>query len=278
MLNDANLRYFFEMSKRFLCFCNFALNQMQANEKNNMIPRKIHFIWIGGGAVTSQAATFVLWWRKLMPDYQLVVWDKIRYEAIADKPRYAEEAYAKRKWAFVCDWLRAYVLYKEGGWYFDSDLQLFRSVDFLSNNRFVSAVEFDRTQYAHHQKTGEGRVGMQMQAAFLGSETGHPLLRDILDFYQHTAFEFQGHETLISPVIYAQQAEKYGFRYENRVQDLAEGIHLEPSEMVLPYAGWMNQASASAIALHHCAHSWVNRPWGTDMRLAEFLARRCGLK
>lgn len=81
-----------------------------------MIPRKIHFIWIGGGAVTSQAATFVLWWRKLMPDYQLVVWDKSRYETIEDKPRYVEEAYAERKWAFVCDWLRAYVLYKDGGW------------------------------------------------------------------------------------------------------------------------------------------------------------------
>lgn len=36
-----------------------------------MIPRKIHFIWIGGGAVTSEAATFVLWWKRLMPDYEL---------------------------------------------------------------------------------------------------------------------------------------------------------------------------------------------------------------
>ena len=75
-----------------------------------MVPRKIHFIWIGGGAVTSEVATFVTWWRKLMPEYELVVWDKTKYEAIPDKPQYALDAYRQGKWAFVCDWLRAYVL------------------------------------------------------------------------------------------------------------------------------------------------------------------------
>ncbi|HBE54713.1 MAG TPA: hypothetical protein DDW22_01240 [Prevotellaceae bacterium] len=246
--------------------------------RSAMIPRKIHFIWIGGEAVTSEAATFVLWWRRLMPDCQLVVWDKARYEAIPGKPRYALDAYAQRKWAFVCDWLRAYVLYKEGGWYFDSDVQLFRSADYLSCHRFVSAVEFDRTQYEHHRQTGEGRLGMQMQAAFLGSEAGHPFLRDVLDFYQEARFEFVGHESLISPVIYATLAERYGFRYENARQDLREGMHLEPSEVVLPYAGWANLASSAPLALHHCAHSWVDRPWGTNMRLAGMLARKFGVE
>lgn len=243
-----------------------------------MIPRKIHFIWIGGGAVTSEVATFVTWWRKLMPEYELVVWDKTKYEAIPDKPQYALDAYRQGKWAFVCDGLRAYVLYKEGGWYFDSDVQLFRSVDTLSSYRFVSAVEFDRTQYEYHRVSGEGRLGMQMQAAFLGSEAGHPFLRDVLDFYRQAQFEFLGHESLISPVIYAAIAERYGFRYENVRQDLLEGMHLEPSEVVLPYAGWINHASSKPLALHHCAHSWVNRPWGTNMRLAEYLARMFGLE
>lgn len=213
-----------------------------------------------------------------MPDCQLVVWDKARYEAIPGKPRYALDAYAQRKWAFVCDWLRAYVLYKEGGWYFDSDVQLFRSADYLSCHRFVSAVEFDRTQYEHHRQTGEGRLGMQMQAAFLGSEAGHPFLRDVLDFYQEARFEFVGHESLISPVIYATLAERYGFRYENARQDLREGMHLEPSEVVLPYAGWVNLAFSAPLALHHCAHSWVDRPWGTNMRLAGMLARKFGVE
>ena len=167
---------------------------------------------------------------------------------------------------------------KEGGWYFDSDVQLFRSVDTLSSYRFVSAVEFDRTQYEYHRVSGEGRLGMQMQAAFLGSEAGHPFLRDVLDFYRQAQFEFLGHESLISPVIYAAIAERYGFRYENVRQDLWEGMHLEPSEVVLPYAGWINHASSNPLALHHCAHSWVNRPWGTNMRLAEYLARMFGLE
>lgn len=228
--------------------------------------------------MTCEVATFVLWWKKLMPDYQLQVWDKSRYEEISNKPQYVQEAYRQKKWAFVCDWLRAYVLYKEGGWYFDSDVQLFRSVDNLSSHRFVSAVEFDRTQYEHHRQTGEGRLGMQMQAAFLGSEAGHPFLHDVLDFYRKAKFEFVGHESLISPVIYATLAERYGFRYENVRQDLQEGMYLEPSEVVLPYAGWINSASGTPLALHHCAHSWVDRPWGTNMRLAEMLARKFGVE
>ncbi len=55
-------------------------------------------------------------------------------------------------------------------------------------------------------------------------------------------------------------------------------MHLEPSEVVLPYAGWINSASDNPLALHHCAHSWVDRPWRTNMRLAEMLARKFGME
>ena len=38
--------------------------------------------------------------------------------------RYACEAYAYGKWAFVADWMRLNVIYRYGGIYLDTDMEL----------------------------------------------------------------------------------------------------------------------------------------------------------
>jgi hypothetical protein len=48
-------------------------------------------------------------------------------------------------------------------------------------------------------------------------------------------------------------AEKYGFRYKDIDQDLADGIKIYRSEI---FAGNRHEVTPASFAIHLCAHSW----------------------
>ncbi len=73
----------------------------------------------------------------------------------------------KKKWAYVSDYIRAYVIYHEGGIYLDTDVLVLDNLDqFLDNRAFVG---FENPQYP-------------FTAAF-GAEPKHPFVKDMLDFF-----------------------------------------------------------------------------------------------
>lgn len=47
-------------------------------------------------------------------------WDKKAFDIHSVK--WVEDAYAQKKWAFCADYIRAYALFTEGGFYLDSDV------------------------------------------------------------------------------------------------------------------------------------------------------------
>lgn len=52
---------------------------------------------------------------------------------------FIKEAYKVKKYAFVSDFIRVYALYKYGGVYMDSDVELTASLDpFLNHSFFIS--------------------------------------------------------------------------------------------------------------------------------------------
>ena len=52
-----------------------------------------------------------------------------------------KEAYEKKKWAFVSDYARIYALYKEGGIYFDTDMEVKKNIDFLLDKEIFMGKE-----------------------------------------------------------------------------------------------------------------------------------------
>ena len=61
--------------------------------------------------------------------------------------------------------------------------------------------------------------------------------------------------------MFAGIAEKYGFKYKDQEQDLAEGFKLYPSRLFTPQP-WMMKPEA--VAVHCCNASWRTTltPWG----------------
>ena len=93
------------------------------------IPKIIHFMWFGGAELPEKVLKCMESWKRYCPDYEIKRWDESNYDY--HQYQYAEEAYAQKKWAFVSDVARLDVVYKYGGIYLDTDVELIKPLDSL---------------------------------------------------------------------------------------------------------------------------------------------------
>ena len=162
-----------------------------------MIPKKIHYCWLSGDPLPRNIRKCIDTWRRIMPDYELKLWDTKAFD-ITSVP-FVEEACRKRKWAFAADYIRMYALYTEGGIYLDSDVKVTKRFDDLLGFSFMSSLEYHPTQAdkdgawdmidADGHRIKDGFVsGIMIQAAVMGAEAGCPFVKDVLDWYGQQSF------------------------------------------------------------------------------------------
>ena len=79
-----------------------------------MIPKIIHYCWFGRNPKPKLAVKCMRSWKKHCSSYKIIEWNEDTF-GIAGAPRYVQEAYENKKWAFVTDYVRLYALYNYGG-------------------------------------------------------------------------------------------------------------------------------------------------------------------
>jgi len=138
-----------------------------------MIPKVIHYIWVGDKALTPLAEKCISSWRSHLLDYEFRFWQEANMPShVMDHP-YVQTMYQKKKWAFVADYIRFWALYREGGIYLDTDTEVIKSLNPLLEHD----VFFGRTK--------DGFVA----AGVIGAVPGHQVIKDILNIYdQDTDF------------------------------------------------------------------------------------------
>lgn len=230
-----------------------------------MIPKVIHYCWLSSDPLPLEAIECIQSWKINMPEYKIKRWDMSSFDCSSHP--FVAEAIANRKWAFACDYIRCYALFVEGGIYLDSDVFVRNRFDFALDNKAFSAIESypDLMQvikeegrvdsYGNKVNPDEDIHGIQIQAAILGSESGHPFFRDCLDYYDSHSFDYVWNHKprLISPIIMANLAVKYGFKYLNEEQALDDGFRLYGTQVFAPQP-WF--ADEKTVAIHCCNGSW----------------------
>lgn len=202
-----------------------------------------------------------------MPDWQVVRWSTKNFDI--NSVTLVKQAYEAKKWAFAADYIRIYALYHRGGVYLDSDVMLYGSLEPLLTADFVSAVEYHPSyeelqqnkklrlidKEGKHIGAGMKVYGIGVQAALLASVEHHPLLSDILGFYEQTSLEEILTNRFTAPTVIAYHCEKYGFVYKDIEQKLNASIMLYPTKVIGNY----DQKGKESIAIHHCAGSWTKK-------------------
>ena len=106
-----------------------------------MIPKVIHYCWISGDPFPEKIQKCYDSWKRVLPDYKIIVWDYAKAHAIGSK--WVDQAIATKKYAFVADYIRFYALYNYGGIYLDSDVEVLKSFNDLLVLRYFIGKEKD---------------------------------------------------------------------------------------------------------------------------------------
>ena len=230
-----------------------------------MIPHIIHYCWLSNEPIPENLQRCIDSWSKYCPDCKIVKWDTTMFDI--NSVSLVKDAYENRKWAFAADYIRIYALYNMGGIYLDSDVMLYDNIFKYLDDRFVSAVEYHPKVKDLEKNVGlldnDGRrigdnevvASIGVQAAVIASEPKHPLLAKCLEFYKGFNLETLLAKGFVAPNVIAYNAEEYGFKYCDKEQHLAEGIHLYTTKIISHF----DQYNRKSVAVHYCAGSWVKK-------------------
>lgn len=210
-----------------------------------VIPRKIHYIWAGGAEMPDMLKRCIASWYQYCPDFKIIRWDEKNYDFT--KCQYMKEAYEAKKWGFVSDYARLDIVYREGGIYFDTDVELLKPIDkLLCDNAFFGFA----ANYCIN--TGGG----------FGAVKKHPFVKELRNGYHNQKFiDRDGKFNLKTCYEYQNPIfMENGFSLEN-VYQKKDGVVLYPSEVFSP-KGIMNFTECfteNTYAVHHGSLSWVNK-------------------
>ena len=138
-----------------------------------MIPKIIHYCWFGRNPLPDSAQKCIASWRKFMPDYEIKAWNEDNFDV--NIIPYTQQAYEAKKYAFVSDYARFWILYHEGGLYFDTDVEVVKSFDDILERGAFMGLEIDGTKKGTKVAINPG-LG-------LGAEAGMPIYLEILNVF-----------------------------------------------------------------------------------------------
>lgn len=207
-----------------------------------MIPKIIHYCWFGGAPLPELAIRCIDSWRNYFPDYEIKEWNENNFDL--DSCSYVKEAYHKRKWAFVSDYARFWIIYHYGGLYFDTDVEIIKPMNNI----------IDRGSFFGMEPTGNVNPGLGF-AAYPEME----LYKEILTFYEKLHFINQD-GTLNDQTVVKYITDillKHGFILKNKMQTVC-GITIYPSEYFCPqnYETGVISLNENTVSIHHYTASW----------------------
>lgn len=101
-----------------------------------MIPRRIHYCWFGPSDPPDSLTKIMDTWRRYCPDYEITLWDESSFAI--DSTEYTRSAYSASKYSKVSNYVRAWALFRHGGVYLDTDVEVKANLDeFLIHEAFA---------------------------------------------------------------------------------------------------------------------------------------------
>ncbi|KST57709.1 hypothetical protein AO398_23920 [Methylobacterium sp. GXS13] len=107
------------------------------------IPKKLHYVWLGGRPLPKHFARYVAGWTRQNPTFEILRWDESNIDWTCAYTRAAHEAGA---WAKLSDLVRLRAVYEHGGIYLDTDVELVRPLDPLLENQCFFAYQSVREE------------------------------------------------------------------------------------------------------------------------------------
>ena len=233
-----------------------------------MIPKKIHYFWIGGNPKPESVIYCIESWKKYCPDYKIIEWNETNFDFT--KNEYMRQAYKEKKWAFVTDYARLDVIYRYGGIYLDTDVELIKPLDSVLH--YQGYMGFDKTiEKDHYVATGLG----------FGMEPKNSIIKEMMVDYENPGRDKEDGKIKYVPCPYlnTQVLQKHGLENVDRDQ-MIENIMVFASDVLCPksYNTLQVRTTERTLSIHHFDGTWQDSEMKKRHRMTADINRFFGEK
>ncbi len=235
-----------------------------------MLPKTIHYCWFGRTPLPKLAEKCIASWRKFLPDYEIKEWNEDNFDV--NMIPYTAEAYKAGKYAFVSDYARFYVLYRYGGIYFDTDVEVIKPLDDIIARGNFMGFETNPSE-SDQQKTLDANEVSVNPGLGLGVAPGLGLVKKMLDYYEDKHFVYE--QNMRNQITVVHIATKIllqnGLKCVEGIQKVADDCYIYPSDYFCPISVVTGRLhiTENTRTIHHYAATWSNRKYS----LTEILKR-----
>ena len=210
-----------------------------------MIPKVIHYCWFGKGELPELALKCIDSWKRLCPDYEIKEWNESNFDLnVSD---FVKEAYEEKRWAFVSDYARLWIVFNYGGVYLDTDVQLVKSLDELLDNKCFLGAE----------TTGLVNTGLGF-----GAEKNNAVIKLLLNEYDGRHFKMNNgvYDIIPCPQKNTAPLKKMGYRFSEDVIFKTNLVTVYTPEYFCPinYQTGELFITENTISIHHFSASWIS--------------------
>ncbi len=209
-----------------------------------MIPKIIHYCWFGRGEKPKLAERCIKSWKKYCPDYKLIEWNEDNFDINCNT--YVKEAYEAKKYAFVTDYVRLYVMFNYGGIYMDTDVEVLQSLD-----KYLEHQAFSGFEEAAHIPTG-----------LMACEKEFSLFGEFLHYYDDIRFinEDGTLNMQTNTITMTKICLEHGLIQNGKFQ-IIDGFALYPKEVFCPLDNATGKLykTANTSTIHWYAKSWTTK-------------------
>ncbi len=195
-----------------------------------------------------------------LPDYEIKEWNEDNFDV--NIIPYTKDAYEAKKYAFVSDYARFWILYKYRGLYFDIAVEVIKPMDDIIERGPFMGVEVP----ANNAGTPKVAPGLG-----LGVSPGLGLYKNLLDLYATLHFVNNdgslNQKTIVSYTTEILQRE--GLQPTNEIQEIA-GIWIYPADYFNPFNDLTGKLdiTANTRSIH-----WYSKTWNNQNPIRQWLSR-----
>lgn len=225
-----------------------------------MIPKIIHYCWFGRNPIPKSALKCIASWKKYFPDYEIKEWNEDNFDV--NIIQYTKDAYSAKKYAFVSDYARFWVLYHYGGVYFDTDVEVIKSMDDILINGGFMGCEIDNAEtYAVAPGLG------------IAVESYHPLYKELLKKYDGLTFYIENGEMNPFAIVRITTSVllEHGLQKKSCIQNI-QGITIYPADYFNPLE---DSTGRLKITTNTRSIHWYSKTWLPTSPFKTKLIRLC---
>lgn len=213
--------------------------------KENGIPKKIHYIWLGEKNKSNLSNACILSWKLNNPEFEIIEWNEknLNLKKICEESKFFDECMKRKLWAFMSDYLRIKILYENGGIYIDTDVQSIKPIAELLNYDLLLGYE----------------INNDINTGLIGASKHNEFLKNVLDFYNNKIMDSKEYTipNVIKTVI-------------KQMNSQGKEIKIFPQEYFSPF-NYKEQFNNKCISKNtYCIH-WYEGSWTQNKQVNLFL-------